>query len=326
MLPWDRARAVGRWLRRVQPDAVIVIECEIWPNLFVACHDMGIPLFIASGRLYRADVPRYRLARPFFRRVLECTSWIGVQRPEDRDAFVSIGASADKVAVAGNLKYDAVLPVDGLPAGWQRVLGAGPIVVGGSTHAPEEELLCDTLCRLRGTNPDVRLVLAPRHVGRTPIIERLAARRGLATRRWSDGESHPGSWDVLIVDRLGWLASLYRHADVAVLGGTIGGRGGQNVLEPAAAGCAIVTGPCLHLAPEAVDLERAGALRIVRGHDIGAGMLETLTDLLQRPGCRHEMGERARRFVDERRGPAAAHWREIVRRLSAPESAFDEAV
>src|SRR5262245_17409573 len=107
-LPWDR-RAIRPWLRSIAPDAVIVIETEIWPNLFAVCRSLRVPLFIANGRIRVRDVRRYRIARGFFRHVLACAEWIGVQSPRERDAFIAIGAPPERVTVAGNLKFDAAV-------------------------------------------------------------------------------------------------------------------------------------------------------------------------------------------------------------------------
>jgi 3-deoxy-D-manno-octulosonic-acid transferase len=314
-LPWDRRGAVRRWLRQVRPDAVVVVETELWPNLFVACREEGVPLFVASGRLDPGDVRRYRLARAFFGPVLACAEWIGVQRPGEAAGFVAIGAPPDRVSVAGDLKYDSVTAPAAFADEWVKLLhGVRPIVCG-STHAPEEEMLCRAYSDVRAASPDTRLILVPRHVRRAGEIERLTERCGLTSSLWSAGAAKAASRDVLIVDELGWLVGLYRVAEVAVLGGTIGGRGAQNVLEPAAAGCAILCGAHVRNVSAAQELADAGALRMLSrwcdAHEIAGEIVRLLTHDTER----EDLGRRARLFTEARRGPAARHVAEILRRL-----------
>ncbi len=216
-LPWDRDRAVREWLERMAPDAVIVVETEIWPNLFGACGEFGIPLFIVNGRIYPRDVARYALARRFFSRVLEAASWIGVQSVEDRNAFIRMGAGADRVEIVGDLKADAPVREAEIPDGWRARIETdpSPLVIAGSTHHPEERILLHALRELRASLPDLRLILAPRHPDRAVRLRRRAEVMSFSTASWSSGPTP--DWEVLVIDRIGPLSAPLR----------VGRRGGH---------------------------------------------------------------------------------------------------
>jgi len=311
-LPWDTREGVTRFLEAARPDAVVVVETELWPNLFHLCRERQTPLLVASGRLYPRDVARYRAARFLFRDVLASVSWIGAQTEAERAAFLAIGAPPERITVTGNLKLDAPAP-QALDGAWERSLrSAGPIVVAGSTHAPEEELILAAFRALRKEHPLARLVLAPRHVERSATISPGAA-------RFSEGPT--AGWDVLVIDQLGVLASLYRHADVAVIGGSFAAKGGQSPLEAAAAGCPGIVGPDVSHVESLVDgLAEAGGLERLAD---GAALLPALRRLLAEPAERARMGAAARAFVAAHRGAARATGdavRALVDRGASPSS------
>jgi 3-deoxy-D-manno-octulosonic-acid transferase len=243
-LPWDSAASSRDWLERLRPRAVVMVETEIWPNLFTACRESGIPLFVVSGRIYPRDILLYRLMRPFFRHVLASVTWLGVQTEAEALAFLRIGAPADRVEVVGNIKYDVPGASRRLPGGWESALRQSrPLIIAGSTHSPEERWLVSMLMRLQAAYPGTRLILAPRHVRRAGGVQRAAARSGLKARLWSLGAPDVNDWDVLVLDEMGWLATVYQFADVVVAGGTFARKGGHNVLEASVRQKAIVAGP-----------------------------------------------------------------------------------
>lgn len=306
-LPWDRASAMRRWLDRLRPRGVVVVETEIWPNLFLACRDAGIPVFIASGRVYPRDVNRYRALRPFFRGVLDSVRWLGVQDETAAEAFRQIGGPADRIEVAGNLKYDVPPSGHRLTDSWARSLAdCQPLIVAGSTHAPEERWLVNILPGLRSSAPGLRLVLAPRRVQRAAELLRLAARRGFEARAWSAGPPFTGRWDVLVLDQMGWLAPLYRSATVVLAGGTCARRGGHNVIEAAACGRAIIAGPWVsHIRHDVMALAQAGAIVWLQGKDtLQRRVDEALRALLCDTDGREQLGSRARTCVALGQGAA----------------------
>ena len=308
-LPWDRPRAVDRWLEAQAPCAVVVVETEIWPGLFLACRRRGIPLVIVNGRIYPRDVRRYGLARGFFRSVLACPAAIGVQSAAERDRFIEIGAPADRIVVGGDLKRD--VPPAAIPAA-ACVPSGRPLVVAGSTHPGEERLVLTAFARLRRGFPGVSLVLAPRHPRRRSAVVRLAASGGFRTALHSEGPGATARADVVVVDEIGPLAALYAEADVALIGGSLVPAGGHNPLEAAARSRAIVIGPSTGNVEDAVGL-LAAAGGILRLPDADAGTLTTaLGVLLDDAPRRDAMGAAARAALDAARGPSEIYAR-IVR-------------
>lgn len=324
LLPWDRPGRVRRWLQRLAPDAVCVVETELWPGLFLACRDLGVPLLVVNGRIYPRDVPRYRIARAFFREVLGAAAWIGVQTEAERSAFVEVGADPARVAVTGNLKLDLPVADAPLPAPWSEALADGaPLVVAGSTHAGEERVLLAAISRLRERVRDVRLVVAPRHPRRAAAIAEEARRAGLAAALWSRPERGV-PFDVVVVDAFGLLPALYARATAAFVGGSLVPRGGQSPVEPAARGVPVVSGPDLtHFAEVASALERAGGLTRVAGLDPAVEIASALEPLLTDEGARRAAGERAREAVGTLRGAASLSARAVadhLRRAQTPSS------
>jgi len=305
-LPWDRRRAIGRWLQSLGCSAVVVVEPEIWPNLFDACGRHEVPLLLVNGHIYPRDVARYRLAKRFFRRVLRLPRWIGVQSDVERGRFEEIGAPAERMTVTGSLKFD-VAAIDwsaGLADRIKPAQGAGPTIIGGSTYGLEEVALLEALERLRPQVKGLRMILAPRYVTRARGVAATAASFGFRTVLGSALAASAEPWQVLVVDRLGELAALYALADVAFVGGTMIPRGGHNVLEPAARGRSPVVGPFTEHISEFVDgLTAAGG--VVRLQDAQSSTLgDAIEGLLVDDELRRESGTRAREYCLGRMGAA----------------------
>jgi len=314
LLPWDRFGVLLTWLRRLEPVAVAVVETEIWPNLFFACRRLQIPLAIVSGRLEASDVARYRLARPFFRKVLSCAAWIGAQDAAEAERFEAIGAPPGLVTVAGNLKADVP---DADPASSsariERLSGGDLLLLAASTHWPEERSLVRVFFRLRDAFPSLRLVLAPRDSGRAARLARMVRRRRLRAFPWSSALAG-ANWDVLILDEAGWLLPFYRRADIAFVGGTLADRGGHNLFEPAAGGRPIVVGPHTENFQDVAErLERAGALARVADE---LSLEDCLRALLEDPARRAAMGRAAFSVATGGRGSSRLY-AESLRRLLA---------
>lgn len=233
LLPWDRV-TIQRWLGAIRPAAVVVVETEIWPNLFCAAAELSIPLVIAGGRIEPRAAARYRATRFFFERVLRRVAFIGATAPDEAARFTAAGASPGTIAVLGSLKADACL-ASHEPAGPREQ----DLVVAANTHAGEELLIARAFAQACEGNTQARLILAPRHPERAAAIERELRGCGIAAGRLRDGERPR----VAIVDRMGALRSCYPQAQVAILGGTFCAIGGHDPLEAARGGCAIVAGP-----------------------------------------------------------------------------------
>ena len=311
LLPWDRRRPLLRWLDALSPDLVAVVETELWPNLFLTCRELRIPLCLVNGRIYPRDVTRYRLARPFFQPALACVSRFWVQSEAEKKRFCRIGADPKRITVVANLKFDAALEPGPAPG---PCLARGPVIVAGSTHAPEEDWLMDASVALRRDFPGLLLVLAPRHPRRTAAICSAASGKVLSAIRFSEIAGQQVDSDILILDSMGVLPSFYRLADIAVIGGSLANCGGHNLLEPAALARCIVMGPHYeHFEDIVDDFRRADALLLLsHPRDLFSGLHRLLAD----SDLRVDLGRKARAAVESRAGSADQYARGMASLLN----------
>ena len=296
--PLDFGNFPGRALDRVQPRCVLLMELEIWPNFLQAAARRSIPVAVVNGRISERSFRGYRLARG----LLPQFDWIEsycVQNETYRDRLLALGVSQERIAVTGNMKYDGV-SLRGTSIESQRIRAwlspdGREVLVCGSTHPREEEWLTDTCLRVaKRLGRALRLVLVPRHPERAPaVVEALLARKA-GVVRWSElGEARPvlGDADVILVDTIGHLETFYGACDVAFVGGSLVPHGGQNMLEPAALGRAVVFGPYTSNFRTDVELLLQSEA-VVQVQDVAA--LETaLTTLFSEPAARERLGERA---------------------------------
>ena len=238
-LPLDYPWVVRRALKLFDPSLLIIFETEIWPNLLRAAAERGTPALLLSGRLSRRSFRRYHLLRRFFAAVLQQFAALGMQSREDAERIVRLGADPRKVSVTGNLKRSSA-PAGESPAGgkWRDLTGlgagSGRVLVAGSTHRGEEEILLNAFVSLKQRFPDLVMVLAPRHPQRFAEVEKLIEKSNLRYVRRSRLNGRLGQApDVLLLDTIGELADFYRVADVAFVGGSLVDAGGHNLLEPA---------------------------------------------------------------------------------------------
>ena len=304
-LPYDLPGAVNRFLDRVRPQQAIVMETEIWPNLYRACARRGIPIALASARLSEKSVRRYRRFARVFGPALRGLI-IGAQTPTDAQRFAAIGADASHVHVTGNIKFDIEVPaqvqVDGA-ALRSNSFASRKVWVAGSTHAGEEDQVLEAHRRLLKAHPDALLILVPRHPNRFDQV-----------RTWLDGSSmrfvsrsrrEPvnAGIEVLLADTLGELLMFYAAADVAFVGGSLVPIGGHNLLEPAALAKPILTGPHNANGQDIAQLLFAdGAAQEVHSSD---ELAAAVAKLFAYPERRREMGEKAQAIVAANRGALA---------------------
>lgn len=242
-LPYDTPSAVERFLTRVRPQAALIMETEIWPNLFQAIGTRGIPLFLVNGRLSERSFHRYRRVRPLTRVALQAVHTAWVQTVVDQQRFEALGLATGRAIVAGNLKFDMPLPDGQEGAHERRLLGLRRVLLAASTHEGEEEAVLAAYEALRAEFPEILLVLAPRHPDRAPAVGRLLARHRLSWEARSQGAPCDPQIDVLLVDTLGELHHFFALAECAFVGGSLVARGGHNILEACAHGVPVVFGP-----------------------------------------------------------------------------------
>ncbi|MDP6409070.1 MAG: 3-deoxy-D-manno-octulosonic acid transferase [Planctomycetota bacterium] len=281
--PLDPSFLVRRFLRRIAPTCVVLVELEIWPNFLRNANRLGIPVAVANGRI-TSESHRHYL---FFRRLLPQFNRISLYCVQDERyarRFLELSREESRLVVTGNVKADALETTRReAPAELRRLLGgerAQPVLVCGSTHEPEERLLA---AAWRDRVPKARLILVPRHPGRAKAICEALARRGCVPQRLTDlraGSEAPDPSRVALVDTIGDLEGVYGLADLVFVGGSLVPHGGQNMLEPAAGGRATFYGPHVdNFRQEAELLERAGAsLRLAGPEELGATLRELLDD------------------------------------------------
>jgi 3-deoxy-D-manno-octulosonic-acid transferase len=313
-LPYDTPGSVRRFLARTQPGVCIIMETELWPNLLRACARRALPVIIASARLTAKSVSRYRRAGGLFRAVFTQHVLIGAQSADDAARFLEIGAAQAQVSVVGNVKFDVSVDAHGIEQGQRLRHAFGPqrfAWVAGSTHAGEDEAVLSAHARLLAENRQALLLLAPRHRDRFEAVASLLKSSGLQYRRRSAFPEHAepaiealADCQVLLVDTLGELPSMYAAADLAFVGGSLVPVGGHNLLEPAALGLPVLLGPYQANNKDiaALLLGSGAALQVNNAAELGAA----LVDLSASAAQRKRMADAGVRIVAANRGSLAA--------------------
>ena len=301
--PYDLPGAVSRFLDRVRPQLAIVLETELWPNLFHACQQRAIPLLLINARLSERSEVGYRRVRGLAAQTLSCVNEIAAQSELDAGRFINIGANADTMTVTGNLKFEQRVPPSLMERAQvlRRDWGVGRAVwVAGSTHEGEDELLLDVFRQLRKRFSDCLLVLVPRHPERFETVAALCRGRNYNTLLRSEDVPCTPATEVFIGDSMGELPLFYAAADVAFVGGSLVRHGGHNMLEPAALGVPVVSGPHVFNFVEICELlQQAGTCVTVEDVD---GLSDTLSLWLEDANERHRVGQRGRATVEKNRG------------------------
>ncbi len=306
--PLDVPFAVNRALSRIQPDALILFETELWLNLVAAQRRRGGLVMVLNGRLSDRSFRRARALRMFYRSILRCVDCACVQSPTDALRFVELGLSPARVEVMGNTKFDQALEsADASPDEWRARLslptGAPVIVVGSTRTAEEEQLVIEACCLVRAALPAVCLVLAPRHLERVPEVENLMRERGLNPIRRTQLPLPDGqTTQVVLVDTFGELSAIYSVADVAVVGGAFAPLGGQNLFQPLAHGKPVFFGPHTHNFRDIAQLAKEAGV----GFEVrtAAELAEGILRLLRDEKARQQIEKSARELIARHQGAA----------------------
>lgn len=304
-LPYDTPGAVARFLDRIRPRLAVIMETELWPNLFKECEHRGVPLVLASARLSAKSVSRYRRLGSLFRGIFSATSLIAAQTSKDAERFVAIGAQSARTHVIGSIKFDMELSAGAADRGGalRASFGARPTWIAGSTHAGEEEQVLAAHEELRAGRADALLLLVPRHPDRFRAVAELLRSRGLGFTTRSSGIPPQAATPVLLVDSVGELAALYASADVAFVGGSLVPIGGHNLLEPAALGVPVLTGPHHSNSQDVARLllREGAALQVNDARELAAALERLMAD----PAERRRIGAIGRHIVESNRGSVA---------------------
>jgi 3-deoxy-D-manno-octulosonic-acid transferase len=287
----------------LRPELIVIAETEFWPNFLRSAKDCGARVAIVNARISDRSLPGYRRWKRILHRVLAGIEIFLAQTPEDGKRLIQIGAPEERVFVGGNLKYDVAAPATAAIVSQLKTLlteaGVGPILVCGSTVEGEEAVLIEAFKNVQARYSEAVMLLAPRHPQRFDEVAELLGRSGVLFRRRSkwDGEALNGN--VLLVDSIGELSSLYALADVAFVGGSLVPRGGHNIIEPAQHGVAIIVGPHTENFRDIVGLFLANhAVSVVSSEELAAEFLR----LLQNDSERAALGQRAAETLRSQQG------------------------
>ena len=307
--PFDLTFVVRRTLRLVKPRLFVMMETELWPNMLRQCKRMGVATVMVNGRISSRSYPRYKLVRPFFRKVLADVDRFCMQSEESARRVIQMGAEASHVVATGSLKFDSLdKPVtSALERGQNRVLryfrmsSGRPVIVAGSTMRDEEQQMLQAYRQLKASISNLLLVLAPRHPERFNEVAQLARDQAFVTVRRTDLpiDAEPRG-EVIVLDTIGELAQVYQIATAVFVGGSLMDGGGHNILEPAVYGKPIVFGPSMHNFKEIAEafLAHDAAVQVSGQRGLEEALLALLTD----PVRRARLGAAARALVESNRG------------------------
>ena len=307
--PFDWAFIVRRTLNIVKPRVFIMMETELWPNLLRVCRKRGVKMVVINGRISSRSYPRYRLIRPFFRRVLADVDRFCMQSEESARRLVDLGADPARVTVTGSLKFDSLevptAAAHGRPRErvlrFFRISPNRPVIIAGSTIRGEEAAVLRAFARMKTTMPNALAIVAPRQAERFGEVERLSREAGFVTARRSELpiDAEPRA-DVVVLDSLGELAQLYQVATAVFVGGSLVNQGGHNILEPAMFGKPIVFGPYMQNFQEIADafITNGAAMQVQSDRELDEALLTLVTD----PVRRARLGAAARALVEANRG------------------------
>jgi len=302
-IPFEMPQAIDNFFSSVNPQLAMVLETEIWPNLYRGCGVRDIPLLLVSARISPKSVQSYRRLLPLFRETLSHGIIIAAQTEADAERFLSLGAAPERTRITGNIKFDIELPPDLAARGRairKELFGERPVWIAASTHEGEEHAVLDAQQKLLEQFPDLLLILVPRHPQRFAAVRDLIEKQGMDLVARTEARSCDLSTAVFLGDTMGELTLFYAASDVAFVGGSLTPIGGHNLLEPAALGIPLVSGPHVFNAQEIADMfVENGACRLA---DNTKQLADAVGDLLSDRDKARKCGERGRLILERNRG------------------------
>ncbi len=302
-LPYDLPASVKRFFDRIRPRLAVIMETEIWPNLFIECRERGIPIVVTNARLSERSLKGYGPVRPLARRAIRCASFVAAQSPTDAERLRALGAAVSRLAVVGNLKFDMEVPASLVASGAALRDSWGvrrPVWIAASTHEGEEMPVLKAHTAVLQRFPDALLLIVPRHPERFRAVAAACRSLGFATRTRSEDVRADERCQCFVVDTMGELMQFYAAADIAFVGGSLEPIGGHNLLEPAALGRPVIVGPYTFNTEEVTDsLIGANAVaRVANAEELGAAVIR----LLAHDDERIAMGDAAQAVLERERG------------------------
>lgn len=305
--PLDFSFTVKRAIDRIRPKIYIMIETEIWPNVLGYLKQKRRPAVIINGRISDRSYGKYKIVRRFMKKAMEDISLFCMQSDTDAERIISLGARADRVRVTGTMKFDAEALKGAPGTSIKEVFGVKAdekIFVAGSTHGGEEEHVLLAYKELVKRYPEMKLVIAPRHIERIAELEGIVTRSGLRSLRMSGnggyGPDRRSPGDVYLIDKIGYLNDAYSVSEIVFIGGSLVPHGGQNPIEPAVFGKPVMFGPYMFnfKAVASLLLSGGGAVQVKSGKDIYTEACRIMDD----PDLKASLGRNAKKIIDENRG------------------------
>ena len=302
-IPFELPVAVDQFFDSVNPELALIMETEIWPNLYRGCGVRDIPLVLVSARISPKSVDSYRRFLPLFRVTLSHGIIIAAQSDADADRFRSLGASPVRTWVTGNIKFDIELAADIEQRGRelrQQIFGDRPVWIAASTHDQEEQQILAAHRQLLRQHPELLLVLVPRHPERFATVRDLISNEQFELVSRTEARACDASTSVFLGDTMGEVPLFYAASDLAFVGGSLIEVGGHNMLEPAAVGLPVISGPHVYNAQDIADMFiELGACHIVNNV---AELVIVVDRLLQNPRDAKVSGNKGREIVHRNRG------------------------
>lgn len=302
-LPYDVPCAVKRFMRCFRPRMTVIMETEIWPNLFAHCGKNEIPLYIVNARLTEKSARGYQKIPALIAPALACVKLIAAQTQDDADRFIAIGAKTEKVRKLGNIKFDVEVPNEIIKQGAQLKadLFTGRFVwLIASTHKDEEAIFLKVYKEIKLRMPELLLVIVPRHPERFDEVQKLCEQSHLAVVRRTSDEACRQDDDVYLVDTMGELKMVYAASDVAFVGGSMVPVGGHNILEAAAVGTPVMFGPYMANFKEIAEgvLRQDAAIQCQNEDEI----IKAVNTLYMDPKYRQLLAEKGKEFIRQNQG------------------------
>ena len=322
--PYDLPGAVARFLDKLKPEMLIIMETELWPNTIAACYQRNIPVVLANARLSEKSFEAYRRVNGITRSMLKQLALVAAQHSDDAQRFIALGLPKDRVSVTGNLKFDLRLDDEiKLKASALRVQWQGdenrPIFVAASTHGGEDEQILEAFTVIRKQVPNLLLVLVPRHPERFEPVAYLCNSAGFSISRRSDQQASIQT-DIILGDTMGELNSFYGAADIAFVGGSLVPTGGHNIIEPAMWGIPVLSGPHLFNFAESSRLMIDSSGLLLCGD--AQKLAENCLLLLQNPSYGSSTGSAAQKVAEMNRG-ALKKLLSQIEKVAQPETVIE---
>lgn len=314
-IPYDLPSAIQRFVNKIHPKMLIIMETELWPNLLHICQKQQIPVLLANARMSERSANNYSRFPIIVRPMLQALTELAVQTSVEADRFKMLGAPADRIEITGTVKFDIVISDEIRQRGKQFRGKCGvdrPVFIAASTHAGEDEIILEAFAQIRKQLPNALLLLTPRHPERAEDVAALCKKRGFSLVIHSENPTITQDIAIYLTDVIGQLLVLYAASDVAFVGGSLIPTGGHNVLEPAALGLPVITGPHMFNFTESERLlrEASSLWQINNAEELANKVIQ----LLQDPVARQKAATAGLQVIEKNRGAVQKHL-QIIEKL-----------